>query len=195
LNLYLKSGIIYSMEKREVEQVPYTLTFEGKVPADKVPELLELLGRVTTEQTVNFKVNQADTQPNEELAKSELISKSTFVEFGRARSGSKYGASHPSRTWNTLVFNYLTAVKKGQSYADEQVKAGNIVKFSIEAAKTRGWFNAPADRASLRRYINRLEEINDNYGMGVMRTKLPRNLGPQAFELMRDFSHVIDKDE
>lgn len=72
-------------ERIEQEPVPYSVTFEGKVMPDKLPELLSLLGEISVEQHVSYQIGE----PEEEPAQTEgrEIFRADFDEICLNRTG------------------------------------------------------------------------------------------------------------
>ena len=73
----------------ETELIPYTVTLEGKIEADRLPELITTLGKFSAELTVTSSVGETD----------EFITRKEFRDAWNPQGA--------GRAWRFLIYNTL----------------------------------------------------------------------------------------
>lgn len=174
------------MEKGETTE--FKLDLHGTIETDRIPELVEKLGSLITNLNIDLNIGGSSQQAEKEQPEIQYLSRVDFQEFASSRFGQP-GHNMATKIWHTLSATYSKHLNTNPQLAAKRVESGELVRFG-----PRGW-DADIEVSSLKRYINRLREINELEGMQSVTAKLPPNMGKRSYELMTAFVEDIDKTE
>lgn len=167
------------MEKREVEQVPYSVTLEGKISADKLPEIITILGSFSTELSINFNVHNTegliDKQDLTPPLFEQVVTRKDLYDFA-SRSLGEYSKNLAGR-----VFNMCRRVAD----SPEIFKDFPRLHYRKERASSK-LEQEQIDAHTFKTFIENVREQNIKLGSADVFSRLP-NMGTSAYEFLIGF--------